>query len=198
MEFPAASACNWKVQGHTGSPCQGVPPKKQCTDSITSSRNPVCLEINFWWFLTKRLSRNRTSQVMYLVKFGPIVFNFGFFSIGTFFWDTLCMENTDMHISEAYFTYHILHSWRARPCCMKIFHGSHLLDQGPGLQHLILWGLNAVLIALLPPCIANTVRIQNNFFKGTTVQMCMKHKEGHVRWRANVTTSSMTPHHTTL
>ena len=50
-----------------------------------------------------------------------------------------------------------------------------------------------MLIALLPPCIANTVRIQNNFFKGTTVQMCMKHKEGHVRWRANVTTSSMTP-----
>ena len=107
------------------------------------------------------------------------------------------MEYTDMHISETYITYHILHSWRARPCCMKILHGSHLLDQGPGLQHLILWGLNAVLIALLPPCIANTVRIQNNFFKGTTVQMCMKHKEGHVRWRANVTTSSMTPppHH---
>ena len=47
---------------------------------------------------------------MYLVKFGPIVFNFEFFSIGTFVWDTLCMENTDMHITEAYITYHILHS----------------------------------------------------------------------------------------
>ena len=76
----------------------------QCTGKITSSRHPLCLEITFCPFLL-RLSRIKPSQVMYMVKFGPTVLNFGYVfssSISTFF-GTPCIL---IFIILIYFTFH--------------------------------------------------------------------------------------------
>ena len=62
----------------------------QCTGSITSSRHPLCLEINFFGRFLPRLSLIKPSQVMLMVKFSPTALNFGFdFVLLVHFWDTL-------------------------------------------------------------------------------------------------------------
>ena len=55
-----------------------MPLNPQCTGSITSSRHPLCLEINFFSRFLLRLSRIKPSQVMYVVKFGTTVLNVGY------------------------------------------------------------------------------------------------------------------------
>ena len=42
-----------------------------------SSQQPLCLEIKFCSFLTKT-KQDQALQVMYMVKFGPTVINFGY------------------------------------------------------------------------------------------------------------------------